>query len=105
MILWRFCINITDCVGITGYSSETILIIYLKKNLVFTKLSETSFVSSILAWFTECQCQGIDTFGFIRMQALEIYIPGNFLHKSCMDTFFKSRKAVFFVISEINSCQ
>ena len=104
-MLWRFCINITDCVGITVYSPETILIIYLKKNLVFTKLSETSFGSRILASFTECQCQGIDTFGFIRMQALQIYILGNFLHKSCMDTFFKSWKAVFFVISEINNSQ
>ena len=104
-MLWRFCINLTDCLGITGYSPETILIVYLKKNLVFTKLSETSFGSSILASFTECQYQGIDTFGFIRMQALEIHIQGNFLHKSCIDTFFKSWKAVFFVISEINSSQ
>ena len=46
-MLWRFYINITGCVGITVYWSETILIIFLKEN-VFIKLFEKSFGSNIL---------------------------------------------------------
>ena len=55
-MLWRFYINVRDCVAITGYWSETILIISLKKNIAFAKLFETSFGSNILASFTEFQC-------------------------------------------------
>ena len=55
-MLWRFYINVRDCVAITGYWSETIFIISLKKNIVFEKLFEVSFVSNMLASFTEFQC-------------------------------------------------
>ena len=67
-MLWRFYINITGCVGITGYRSDTIFIISLKKNIVFAKLFETSFGSNILASFTEFQWEGTDAFGFMRVQ-------------------------------------
>ena len=64
-MLWRFYINVTECVGITGYWTETILIISLKKNIIFAKLFGIPFGSNKLASFTVFQCQGIDTFGFI----------------------------------------
>ena len=67
-MLWRFYINVRDCVAITGYWSETIFTISLKKNIFFAKLFETSFGSNILASFTEFQCQGTDIFGFIPVQ-------------------------------------
>ena len=79
--MWRFYINITGCVGITGYWSETIFIISLKENTVFVKLFETSFGRNIIASFTEFQCEGTDTFGFTRVQTFDIHIQGNFLHK------------------------
>ena len=67
----RFYINVTDCVGITCYWSKTIFIIYLMKNIFFFgKLLEKSFNSNILASFTEFECQGTDTFGFIRVYGL-----------------------------------
>ena len=68
--LWRFNINVTDCVGITGYWFEAIFIISPKKNILF----EIAFGSNILASFTEFQCQGTDTFGFIQVQTFEIHI-------------------------------
>ena len=55
-MLRRFYINVAGCVGITGYRSDTIFIISLKKNIVFEKLFEISFGSNILASFTEFQC-------------------------------------------------
>ena len=55
-MLWRFYINITGCVGITGYRSDTIFIISLKKDIVFEKLFEISFGRNILASFIEFQC-------------------------------------------------
>ena len=80
-MLQRFYINITGCVRITGYKSETTFIISLKKNILFTKLFETSFVSNKLVSFTQFQCKDTDTSGFIRMQTFEIHIQGNFLYK------------------------
>ena len=80
-MLWRFYINVTVCIGITGYWSETIFIISLKENIVFLKFFETCFVSNTIASFTESQCQGADTFDFIWVQTFEIHIHGNFLHK------------------------
>ena len=81
-MLWRFYINITGCVvGITRYRFDTIFIISLKSNFAFAKLFETSFGSKIIASFTEFQCQGTDTFGFIQVQTFEIHVQGNFLHK------------------------
>ena len=79
-MLWRFYINITGCVEITGYWYETIFIISLKENIVFVKLFKTSFDSNILASFIEFQCQGTDIFGFIRVRIFQIHIQGNFLH-------------------------
>ena len=69
------------CVGITGYWSETIFVISLKENIFCVKLFETFFGSNIIISFTEFQCQGTDTFGFIRVQTFEIHIHDNFLHK------------------------
>ena len=64
-----------DCVGITCYWSETIFIISLiKKIFVFGILFEKTFSSNILASFTEVECQGTDTFGFVRIQTIEIHI-------------------------------
>ena len=80
IMLWRFYINITSCVEITGYWYETIFIISLKENIVFVKSFKTSFDSNILASFIEFQCQGTDIFGFIRVQIFQIHIQGNFLH-------------------------
>ena len=80
-LLWKFHINITCCVGITGYWSETIFIISLNANIVFVKLIEISFISNIIASFTEFQCQGTDTFSFIWVRTFEIHTQGNFLHK------------------------
>ena len=37
IVLWRLYMNITNCVGITIYWSETIFIISLKKNIVYLK--------------------------------------------------------------------
>ena len=53
---WRFHINITGSVGITGYRSDTIFIMSVKKNIVFAKLFEISFGSNILASVTEFHC-------------------------------------------------
>ena len=78
-MLWRFYINVTDFVRITGYWSETILIISLKKN-IFVKLFDITFGSNKFGSFTEFQCHGTDTFGFIQVQTFEIHIQGNFLH-------------------------
>ena len=80
-MLWWFYINVTGCVGITGYWSETIFTITLKENIVFVTLLETSFDSNIIASFTEFKCQSTDTFDFIRAQAFEIYVQGNFWRK------------------------
>ena len=77
IMLWRFYINITSCVGITGYWSETIFSISLKENIVFVKFSETYFGSNI-ASFTEFHCQGTDIFGFLWVQIFEIRFQGNF---------------------------
>ena len=52
-MLWRFYMNITDWIGVTGYWSEIISIISHKNNIVFVKLFEMSFGSNILASFTE----------------------------------------------------
>ena len=79
--MWKFYTNITGCVEIISYWSETILLISLKENIVFVKLFEISFGSNIIASFTEFQGQGSDTFGFIRVQTFEIHSQGNFLHK------------------------
>ena len=81
IILWRFYINVTGCLEITDYWSETIFIISHKENIVFVKLFKTSFGSNIIVTFNEFQCQGPDTFGFIWVQTFEIHIQGNFLHK------------------------
>ena len=78
-MLWRFYINVTGFVGITGYWSETILIISRKKN-IFVKLFDISFGSNEFGSFTEFQCHGTNTFGFIQVQTFEIHIQGNFLH-------------------------
>ena len=83
-MLWRFYMNITDWIGVTGYWSEIISIISHKNNIVFVKLFEMSFGSNILASFTEFQCQCTDTFGLIRVQTFEIHIQGNFLYKQCI---------------------
>ena len=64
-MLWRFYINITGCVRITAYWSETIFAISLKEDIAFVKLFETPFGSNILASFIGFQCQGTDVFGFI----------------------------------------
>ena len=48
IMLWRFYINVTSCLGITGYWPETIFNISLKKNICFVKLFQTSFVSNTL---------------------------------------------------------
>ena len=80
-MLWRFYINITGCVGITGYRSDTIFIISLKLNIFFAKLFKTSFGSKIIASFTKFQCQSTDTLGFIQVQTFEIHVQGIFLHK------------------------
>ena len=64
--------------------------------IIFTKLLETSFSSKIIASFTEFECQGTDTFGFIQVQTFKIHVQGNFLHKSCMDTSLKSRQVLIF---------
>ena len=77
-MLWRFYINITSCLGITCYWSETVFMISLKEKTVFVKFLEEYFGSNILASFTEFQCQGIDIFGFIWVQTFEIHIQGNF---------------------------
>ena len=37
--------------------------VFLKQNIVFVKLFETSHSSGILASFTDFQCQGTDDFG------------------------------------------
>ena len=66
---------------ITGYWYEAAFVISLKENIVFVKLFETSFVSNIIASFSEFQCHSTDTFGFFQLQVLEIHIQGNFLHK------------------------
>ena len=46
----------------------------MKKFFVFGILFEKSFSSNILASFTEVECQGTDTFGFVRIQTIEIQI-------------------------------
>ena len=61
--------------------SESFNWLFLLRKTLFVKLFETSFFSNIIASFTEFQCQGIDTFVFIRVQTFEIHIQGNFLHK------------------------
>ena len=65
VMLRRFYKNITGCVGITVYCSETIFITFLKENTVLIKLFKTSFGSTILASFTEFECHSTDTFGLI----------------------------------------
>ena len=81
-MLWKFYINMTGCVGITGYWSETIFVISLKENIFFfVKLFETSFGSNIIVSFSEFQFQGTDTFGFTLVKTFEIHIHGNLLHK------------------------
>ena len=47
-MLWRSYINITGCVGMTSYWSETIFII---SHNIFVKLFETSFGSNIIVSF------------------------------------------------------
>ena len=42
----KIWINITGCVEITGYLSETFFIISLKENIAFVKCLETSFGSN-----------------------------------------------------------
>ena len=42
----------------------------MKNIFFFGKLLEKSFNSNILASFTEFECQGTDTFGFIRVYGL-----------------------------------
>ena len=71
MVLHKYNV---DCVGITCYWSETIVIISLMKNIFFGKLFEKSFSSNILASFTEVECQDTDTFGFVRVQTIKIHI-------------------------------
>ena len=46
----------------------------MKKFFVFGILFEKSFSSNILASFTEVECQGTDTFGFVRIQTIENHI-------------------------------
>ena len=46
----------------------------MKNIFIFGKLFEKSFSSNILASFTEFECQGTDTFGFVRVQTIEIQI-------------------------------
>ena len=64
-MLWTFYVLVADCVGITGYWSETIFVISLQKNIVFVKLLDVYIGSNILPSFTEFQCQSIYIFGFI----------------------------------------
>ena len=60
IVLWWYYINMTGCVGIIVYWSETLS---FKEDIVLAKLFET-FGSGILASFTELYCQGTDTFAF-----------------------------------------
>ena len=53
IMLWRFYMNITSCIDLIGYWSETIFIISLKENIVFVKFFGTSFGRNIIASFTE----------------------------------------------------
>ena len=53
-------------------------IVSLKENIIFGKYFERSFPSYVFASFTEFQCQGTDTFGFIGVKTFEIQIQGNF---------------------------
>ena len=76
-MLWRFYMNITSCIDLIGYWSETIFIISLKENIVFVKFFGTSFGRNIIASFT----QSTDTIGFIQGKTFDIHIQGNFLHK------------------------
>ena len=53
--------------------------ISLKENIAFVKLFERLLGSNISVSFTDFPCQGMDNFGYIRVQTFEIYIQGSFL--------------------------
>ena len=86
----------TSCIGITVYWSETIFTNFLKENIVFVILFETTFGGGILASFSELQCQSTDTFGSMWVLNFKIYIQGSLLYKECIDTFLKSRRTGVF---------
>ena len=81
MVLWEFYKNITGCVGITGYWSETILIVSLQENIVFVKIFETSFDRNILASIAEFDGQGSDIFLFFLSANFWMPHSKHFLHK------------------------
>ena len=45
-----------------------------EKHFFGGKLFEKSFSSNTVASFTEVECQGTNTFGFIQVQTIEIHI-------------------------------
>ena len=82
MMLWEFYKNITGCVGITGYWSETILTVSLQENIVFVKIFETSFDRNILAEFDarllNLMVKALIFFCFFWVQTFECHIQSIF---------------------------
>ena len=58
-MLWRFYINVKNCIGIIGYWSEPIFITSLKKNIALAKLFKTSFCSNILTSFIDISIKAL----------------------------------------------
>ena len=94
--------NLTGCIGITRYWSETIFIISLKEKIVFVKLFEASFGSNIIASFTEFQVKVLIFFVLFVCKLLKFTFKVIFYINNAW-YFIKKSRSSFLVISEINS--
>ena len=103
IILCRFYINITGCIGITIYWIEIIFTISIKENIVLVKLFETSFGSNIIVSFTKFQCQGTETFVLFKCKLLKFRLKVIVYINDAWILPLKVDELSLLVISEINS--